>query len=91
MTIQTTAHTLAFTLGLLALYPDEEEKLYQGIKSVLADGRLPVRICSVACKSLYVAHKCLLNADVRGYERPLVLLGVRLALYSSANAFLTYS
>ena len=49
---QTTAHTLAFTLGLLALYPDEEEKLYQEIKSVLADGRLPVRICSVAWKLL---------------------------------------
>ncbi|KAF9054617.1 cytochrome P450 [Panaeolus papilionaceus] len=34
-------HTLAFTFGLLALYQDEQEKLHQHIKSVLADGREP--------------------------------------------------
>lgn len=39
---KTTAHTLAFTFGLLALYPDEQEKLFQQIKEVLADGRHPV-------------------------------------------------
>ncbi|KAF9054616.1 cytochrome P450 [Panaeolus papilionaceus] len=38
---ETTAHTLAFTFGLLALYPDEQEKLYHHIKSVLRDGREP--------------------------------------------------
>ncbi|KAF9049846.1 cytochrome P450 [Panaeolus papilionaceus] len=38
---ETTAHTLSFTFGLLALYPDEQEKLYQHIKSVLIDGREP--------------------------------------------------
>ncbi|KAJ3846377.1 cytochrome P450, partial [Lentinula lateritia] len=37
----TTAHTLCFTFALLALYPDQQEILYQHIKSVLADGRLP--------------------------------------------------
>ncbi|KAN0136285.1 hypothetical protein V8E53_005890, partial [Lactarius tabidus] len=26
---ETTAHTLCFTLALLALYPDEQERLYQ--------------------------------------------------------------
>ncbi|KAJ3552925.1 hypothetical protein NM688_g3892 [Phlebia brevispora] len=38
---ETTAHTLCFTFGLLALYQDEQEKLYQHIKSVIPDGRIP--------------------------------------------------
>ncbi|KAI5119153.1 hypothetical protein M0805_005232 [Coniferiporia weirii] len=38
---ETTAHTLCFTLGLLALYPDQQEILYQSIMSVIPDGRLP--------------------------------------------------
>jgi len=38
---ETTAHTLAFTFGLLALYQDEQEKLYQHIMRVLPDGRVP--------------------------------------------------
>jgi len=37
---ETTAHTLAFTFALLALYPDEQEKLFDQIKSV-TQGRLP--------------------------------------------------
>jgi cytochrome P450 len=41
--LQTTAHALGIAFGLLALYPDEQEKLYQHIISVLPDGRLPVR------------------------------------------------
>ncbi|KAJ3991355.1 family 614/534 cytochrome P450 [Lentinula boryana] len=40
---ETTAHTLCFTFAMLALYPDQQEILYQHIKSILADGRLPVR------------------------------------------------
>ncbi|KAJ3511705.1 hypothetical protein NMY22_g15567 [Coprinellus aureogranulatus] len=38
---QTTAHALAFTLGLLALYPDEQEKLYKHIISVVPPGKTP--------------------------------------------------
>ncbi|KAL5522930.1 hypothetical protein ACEPAF_1197 [Sanghuangporus sanghuang] len=38
---ETTAHTLCFTLGLLALYQDQQEILYQHIMSVLPDKRLP--------------------------------------------------
>ncbi|KAJ3552189.1 hypothetical protein NM688_g4282 [Phlebia brevispora] len=38
---ETTAHTLCFTFGLLALYQDEQEKLYQHIKSTIPDGRIP--------------------------------------------------
>jgi len=33
---ETTAHTLCFTLALLALYPDVQERLYQHIKSVMS-------------------------------------------------------
>ena len=42
--LQTTAHTLCFTFGLLALFPDEQELLYQHIKGVMSnlDG-VPVR------------------------------------------------
>lgn len=38
---ETTAHTLCFTLGLLALHPEEQEILYQNIMNVLPDGRIP--------------------------------------------------
>ena len=33
---QTTAHTLCFSFALLALYPDEQERLYQHIEGVLS-------------------------------------------------------
>ncbi|KAF5322275.1 hypothetical protein D9619_001909 [Psilocybe cf. subviscida] len=38
---ETTAHTLCFTFALLALYPDEQEKLYQHIRETVADGEEP--------------------------------------------------
>ncbi|ETW77984.1 cytochrome P450 monooxygenase 13 [Heterobasidion irregulare TC 32-1] len=39
---ETTAHTLCFTFALLALYPDEQDRLYKSIKSVMSDlDRLP--------------------------------------------------
>ncbi|THU83303.1 cytochrome P450 [Dendrothele bispora CBS 962.96] len=37
----TTAHTLCYTFALLALYPDKQEKLYQQIKSLMKEDRLP--------------------------------------------------
>ena len=41
--LQTTAHSLAYALILLALHEDEQERLYQQNKTVLTDGRTPVR------------------------------------------------
>ncbi|KZP12182.1 cytochrome P450 [Athelia psychrophila] len=38
---ETTAHTLCFAFGLLALYQDEQEKLFQQIKSLMPDTRTP--------------------------------------------------
>jgi cytochrome P450 len=41
---ETTAHTLAFVIALLALYPDEQEKLHQHVKENVADpSGTPVR------------------------------------------------
>jgi hypothetical protein len=34
--LQTTAHTLCFSFALLALYPGEQERLYQHIKGVMS-------------------------------------------------------
>jgi len=34
---ETTAHTLCFSFALLALYPDEQERLYQHIKGVMSN------------------------------------------------------
>jgi len=42
--LQTTAHTLCFSFALLALHPDEQERLYEHIKGVLSSlNRTPVR------------------------------------------------
>ncbi|EKM58126.1 uncharacterized protein PHACADRAFT_252187 [Phanerochaete carnosa HHB-10118-sp] len=38
---ETTGHTLCYALALLALHPDEQEKLYQQIRSILPAGELP--------------------------------------------------
>jgi len=43
LSIQTTAHTLCFTFAMLALYPEEQERLFEHIKSVIPDGQKPVR------------------------------------------------
>jgi cytochrome P450 len=41
---ETTAHTLAFAIALLALYPDVQEKLHQHVKENVADpSGTPVR------------------------------------------------
>lgn len=40
--MKTTAHTLCFTFGLLALYPDEQEKLYQEVLKYIPGDKLPV-------------------------------------------------
>ncbi|KAH8119953.1 cytochrome P450 [Phellopilus nigrolimitatus] len=38
---ETSAHTLAFTFALLALYEDEQELLYQQLKETIPEGRVP--------------------------------------------------
>ena len=41
--LQTGAHAFAFTLGLLAFYPEFQEQLFQNVQTVL-QGRHPVRL-----------------------------------------------
>lgn len=41
---ETTANTLAGTIGLLAIYPETQEYIYRGIVDVLG-GREPVSRC----------------------------------------------
>jgi len=38
---ETTAHALGYSFGLLACYPDEQQKLYDHVMSVVSNGRLP--------------------------------------------------
>ncbi|EJD35890.1 cytochrome P450 [Auricularia subglabra TFB-10046 SS5] len=59
---ETTAHTLAFTLGLLALYQDEQDKVYQHIMSVIGkEGEIPVGM------PITISH-ALLKTRAQGYE-----------------------
>jgi len=50
---ETTASVLSFTIALLATHQEEQEELYKHVRSVIPDGRLPVRrsschgICSL--------------------------------------------
>ena len=37
---QTTAHAVALTLGMLALYPEEQQSVYQQIQEYTVDGLL---------------------------------------------------
>ncbi|KAI0066645.1 cytochrome P450 [Artomyces pyxidatus] len=47
---ETTAHTVAFCLGLLALYQDKQEVMFQQIKSVIKElGRMPASSTSPSC------------------------------------------
>ncbi|GAA99649.1 uncharacterized protein L969DRAFT_86923 [Mixia osmundae IAM 14324] len=51
----TTAHTLAFTLALLALYPEEQKRLYEHIASVVpADGTMDFELFPRLTRSLAV-------------------------------------
>ncbi|KAG1838016.1 cytochrome P450 [Suillus subalutaceus] len=53
MEVRTRAHTFSFAFALLALHPDKQEEMYQHIKRVLPDGRIPTcdDMPSLACSS----------------------------------------
>jgi cytochrome P450 len=42
--VDTTANTVSATIGLLAVYQEEQEVIYQHIQSTLPESREPVRI-----------------------------------------------
>ena len=47
---ETTASVLSFAIALLATHEEEQEELYKHVRSVVPDGRLPVR--RVSCHGL---------------------------------------
>jgi len=58
---ESTAHTLCFTFALLALYPDEQERLYQHIKGVISslDGTPTYEDMGLFTQSLAVFYETL--------------------------------
>jgi cytochrome P450 len=67
--MQTSAHTLAFAIALLALYPDEQEILFEHIRSVLSDGRIPVHFPGRGFLTmLEIIILLICSTDVRGYS-----------------------
>lgn len=55
------AHTMAFAFGLLALYPEEQDKLYAQIKEVMPDdeAEIPYSDYSLFTRALAVMHETL--------------------------------
>lgn len=49
---ETTAHTLTFTSGLLAINQGAQEKLYQEIMKVVEPGQIPVRLKELTAQEL---------------------------------------
>jgi len=55
---ETTASVLSFAIALLATHEEEQEELYKHIRSVVPDGRLPVRCgsCHDFCSLCLIRH-----------------------------------
>lgn len=52
--LETTAHTLAATLGFLAYYPEIQEEVHEHILSVIGKSRDPVRgFCDLRSPIIY--------------------------------------
>ena len=73
---------LCFALGLLALYPEEQEILYQHIKSVLTDGRIPV--CDAGRPIYAITHKMHPTTFITGlwgYASAYTVYGVKFSVF----------
>lgn len=60
-TVSAAAHTLAFALGLLAIYPDEQEKLYQQIVEInpVPDAEVPYTDYTLYTRALAIVYETL--------------------------------
>jgi len=67
---ETTASVLSFAIGLLATHQEEQQELYEHVRSVVPDGRLPVRqgSCHGLC-SLYSIRRIKTFRNSRGFSR----------------------
>jgi hypothetical protein len=71
---QTAAHTLCFTFALLALYPNEQERLYEHIKGVMSSlDRTPVRSSGPGSQCAWITE---FLVDIRRHEPLYVLFSV---------------
>lgn len=56
---ETTAHSLGFTLALLAAHQDIQEKAFQELRNIVPEGEAPVRsIMLWCCTHLYRTDLC---------------------------------
>jgi cytochrome P450 len=84
--LQTTAHTLCFTFALLALYPDEQERLYQHIKEVMSSrNRVPV-----SSRNLNSYRRLTSPVDLRGHEPLHSIISVSPPDFSATTKFLSH-
>ena len=67
---ETTSSALSYAIALLAVHQEEQEELYKHIRSVVPDGRLPVRRgkCHSIC-SLYPIRPIKTFPNSRGFSR----------------------
>jgi cytochrome P450 len=67
---ETTASAISFAIGLLATHPEEQEELYKHIRSVVPDGRLPVRrFISIILYSLWSIRHIKMFRNSLGFSR----------------------
>jgi cytochrome P450 len=70
---------MSFAIGLLATHPEEQEELYKHIRSVVPDGRLPVRRSSFHYSPLTLV--CQAYQDVPKLTRVLAVINETLRLF----------
>ena len=54
--LMSSAHSLGFAFGLLALYPDCQERVFQEVRSFVAEGTLPVCGHSQRWRTIHPDH-----------------------------------
>jgi hypothetical protein len=83
---QTSANSMCYVLALLAVFPDEQEKLYKHIKSVITDDQLPV--CHLLLLHIMTNGSLL---GVRRHEQTHLCIRVSMAKTVLQQSCLNYS
>jgi hypothetical protein len=76
---ETTASVMSFAIGLLATHPEEQEELYKHVRSVVPDGRLPVRRFGFHYSPLTLVYQA--YQDVPKLTRVLAVINETLRLF----------
>ena len=82
---ETTASVLSFAIALLATHEEEQEELYKHVRSVVPDGRLPVRrvSCHGVSSRSYQTYQ-----DVPKLRRVLAVINETLRLFPPVSLVL---